>query len=126
MRAPPPPRSRRSGSPKGRRPTRTSVFLDAIAAALGIVLEELLRGSPVEFDPGVRHRAREVLRARDGLGDAYRLVGVTPEAPREVVEAAYRARAKTLHPDAGGDPERFKRLAAAMDRIRVARGWRAG
>ncbi len=56
--------------------------------------------------------------------DPHALLHVSPRAPREVVEAAYRTLAKLYHPDTGGDPERMKALTAAMDRIRTLRGWR--
>lgn len=45
----------------------------------------------------------------------YRVLFVQPEAPAEVIKAAYRALMSTLrtHPDLGGDPERAARLNAA-------------
>jgi hypothetical protein len=45
----------------------------------------------------------------------YRVLYVQPEAPTEVIKAAYRALMSTLraHPDLGGDPERAARLNAA-------------
>ena len=41
------------------------------------------------------------------------LLGVRPDASREEVMAAFRSKAKAAHPDAGGDPETFKRLLKA-------------
>lgn len=53
-----------------------------------------------------RSRARQVL-------------GVSPEADQSEIRAAYRTRAKEVHPDAdGGDEETFKRVSAAYDRLR--------
>jgi hypothetical protein len=50
-------------------------------------------------------------------GDLYEELGVEPDATREELAAAYRARAKQLHPDARPDEreaaERFTRLGAA-------------
>ena len=43
---------------------------------------------------------------------------MAPGAPLDVAEAAYRALAKKAHPDAGGDPERFRRLTEAIEWIR--------
>lgn len=45
----------------------------------------------------------------------YRVLFVQPEAPAEVIKAAYRALLSTLraHPDLGGDPEVAARLIAA-------------
>lgn len=41
------------------------------------------------------------------------ILGVSPEADEKAVAKAYRARAKKLHPDQGGDPEEFKRVTGA-------------
>jgi len=47
----------------------------------------------------------------------YRLLHVQPEAPPEVIKAAWRALMSTLraHPDLGGDPELAARLNAAYE-----------
>lgn len=47
----------------------------------------------------------------------YRMLYVQPEAPAEVIKAAYRALMSTLraHPDLGGDPEMAARLTAAYN-----------
>lgn len=47
----------------------------------------------------------------------YRLLFVQPEAPPEVIKAAWRAMMSTLrgHPDLGGDPEMAARLNAAYE-----------
>ncbi|MFC6613965.1 J domain-containing protein [Halopenitus salinus] len=51
--------------------------------------------------------------------EAAETLGVDPEADQETVRAAYRERAKTLHPDAdGGDEAAFKELTRAYDRLR--------
>lgn len=44
---------------------------------------------------------------------ARRLLGVPPGASRQDVEQAFRALAKTQHPDRGGDADRFAALLAA-------------
>jgi len=49
----------------------------------------------------------------------YVILGLHPEAPTEVVEAAYRALAKKNHPDLGGDEEKFKRISKAYQEIRI-------
>ncbi len=49
--------------------------------------------------------------------DAYETLFVLPSAPREVVEAAYRALAKTYHPDRGGNGARMRRLNVARAAI---------
>ena len=43
-------------------------------------------------------------------------------APIEVAEAAFRALAKTAHPDAGGDRTRWDRIQAAIEQIRKEHG----
>lgn len=49
----------------------------------------------------------------------HEVLGVHPEAPVEVAEAAYRALAKKHHPDRGGDPEQMSSLNDAISRIRA-------
>ena len=54
---------------------------------------------------------------REPLGDLYEKLGVAPDASRDEIAAAYRARAKELHPDARpGDStaaDRFARVGTA-------------
>src|SRR5688572_6591812 len=47
--------------------------------------------------------------------DPYDVLGVPRTASIAEIRAAYRAAAKTAHPDAGGTPEGFARLNAAHD-----------
>lgn len=60
------------------------------------------------------------MRVREWTGgDYYRDLGVTPTATREEITAAYRARARVLHPDTGpADP------AAEAQFVRVATAYR--
>lgn len=52
-------------------------------------------------------------------GDPYKVLGVTPDAPLEDIEAMYRSKARRLHPDAANeDGTAMAALNAAMDRIR--------
>ena len=59
----------------------------------------------------------EAVAIRPPLGDLYEELGVARGATRDEISAAYRARAKELHPDARPDDgtaaERFTRLGAA-------------
>lgn len=48
----------------------------------------------------------------------YEVLGLMPDAPIEVAEASFRARAKAAHPDAGGSAEQMKELTEAIDEIR--------
>jgi hypothetical protein len=45
----------------------------------------------------------------------WRILGVAPNATREAIEAAYRAKAKAAHPDAGGSTAAMAELNAARD-----------
>ena len=45
----------------------------------------------------------------------YDILGVNSNATKKQINAAYRERAKTAHPDHGGDPERFEELTKARD-----------
>ncbi|MFC7077889.1 J domain-containing protein [Haloarcula halophila] len=47
----------------------------------------------------------------------HEVLDVSPEAPESVVEAAYRAKIKEVHPDNGGDREEFQRVKRAKERL---------
>jgi hypothetical protein len=49
--------------------------------------------------------------------DPYTCLHVTPDAPSEVIEAAYRTLAKIHHPDVGGSDSAMKRLNWAREMI---------
>ena len=68
----------------------------------------------------------------ESLGDAYGVLGVSPQASAAEIKAAYRALVKRHHPDAGGDDERILALNAAWEQLRdpqarsrydAQRGW---
>ena len=52
--------------------------------------------------------------------DPWQALGVRPGASAEEVARAFRRSAARHHPDAGGDPERFRVLLAARDRLVAA------
>lgn len=56
---------------------------------------------------------------QDGMSktEAYRTLGVDPEADEGRVKAAYRQRVKEVHPDSGGDEEEFKRVTQAYETL---------
>lgn len=47
--------------------------------------------------------------------DPFAVLGLPPTASPEEVKAAYRAAARRLHPDVGGDEESFRALTRAAD-----------
>ena len=51
----------------------------------------------------------------------YQTLGVGPEASDEEVEKAFRQRVMACHPDRGGDEDEFRRVLAAIKKIRVER-----
>ena len=55
----------------------------------------------------------------------YSVLGLTTEAPDEMVRFAYLYWAKRYHPDHGGDGRLMARVNDAMERIALDRGWRA-
>jgi len=74
-------------------------------------------------------RKREGARAGDAPGDwrndgpspaeAYRRLGLDPDADDDAVRRAYRERVKSVHPDReGGDEEEFKRVTEAYEVLR--------
>lgn len=52
--------------------------------------------------------------------DAARLLGLAVGASRDEVKAAFRAKARSAHPDAGGDKDAFIRLTRARDILLLA------
>jgi len=63
---------------------------------------------------------RVALPPGEARADPYRVLGLTPDAPLSVAEAAYRALAKAAHADAGGSNERMLALNSAIELIRKA------
>lgn len=69
---------------------------------------------------GMTGKALDGLSALPPPENWWDVLGVSRTAPMEVREAAYRALAKTAHPDAGGTPAGWVRLSAAIERARTA------
>ena len=61
-------------------------------------------------------RSHDVVTALEG--DPYAVLGVTPQATKAEIQAAYRALVKCHHPDVGGDKERIVALNAAWKVLR--------
>ncbi|SIQ99197.1 DnaJ domain-containing protein [Rhizobium sp. RU35A] len=47
--------------------------------------------------------------------DPYKMLGVPRDADGQAIKSAYRHRAKTAHPDSGGDVETFSKLKASYE-----------
>ncbi len=56
-----------------------------------------------------------VLLLGAGIGEWWDILAVMPDADQATIINAYRALAKTHHPDAGGDPDDFRRLRDAYE-----------
>lgn len=65
--------------------------------------------------PGERGRVHRERRADSRAERARAVLGVSADADAETVREAYRARVKEVHPDRGGDPERFKQVQWAYE-----------
>ena len=58
--------------------------------------------------------------------DPYEVLGISPNAPDEVVKAAHKALAKKFHTDATGkfgEDKDMKKVNAAFEKIKEIRGW---
>lgn len=51
------------------------------------------------------------------MSDPWETLGVSPDADEDTVKKAYRKLAMKHHPDKGGDPEKFKEIQGAYDKI---------
>lgn len=83
-----------------------------------------IRGDETEHDSGVLRESHH-MRHRCGFTSAsptdgpqpHRVLYVAPDAPEEVVRAAYRALAQVYHPDHGGSEEAIRELNEAYEAL---------
>jgi hypothetical protein len=70
---------------------------------------------------GGRRGGRRQERSRSSpsisRAEAYRRLGVDPEADESAVKRAYREKVKEVHPDRGGDEETFKKVTEAYETL---------
>lgn len=83
---------------------RGLVMAGAITTGVGIFLSLVARRVPLPFGPMTADEARRVL-------------GVDIDASEAEIQAAYRARMRTAHPDQGGDAAEAARLNTARDKL---------
>jgi hypothetical protein len=84
------------------------------------LLEELRLGPVREYDSRadyMREVHGQTLPDESVARDAYETLFLMPEAPRAVMEAAYRALAKTYHPDRSGDARQMMAINRARATI---------
>lgn len=79
-------------------------------------------GGPGGFGAGARDGRRRVNVRPPATGpsraEAYRTLGLDPDADEEDVRRAYRERVKEVHPDRpAGDEDEFKRVTQAYERL---------
>jgi DnaJ-domain-containing protein 1 len=74
---------------------------------------EALRLNDVRGIADVVREAYLALPAPVRARDPFEVLGVRPDAPRAVIEAAYKELAKAAHPDHGGSTEAMSELNAA-------------
>ena len=70
---------------------------------------ETMREAYLQLPPAARER------------DPWETLGIRPDAPLAVAEAAWKAMIGENHPDRGGDPEKAREINAAIEKIRVGR-----
>lgn len=87
---------------------REQWFTDAAAAIAELKATD-------EFYKRVHEQAKRQATPRGAK--SYHVLGIQPGATRAEIKAAFRQKAKTSHPDHGGDPEEFKRLMAAYRQL---------
>jgi DnaJ-class molecular chaperone len=49
--------------------------------------------------------------------DPWAVLHLRPNAPQAIVKAAYRELVKMHHPDHGGDPDLFRKIQAAYEKL---------
>lgn len=78
---------------------------------------EAMRMNDVRGITDILREAYLMLPPPATVRDPFEVLGVRPDAPREVIEASYKALAKSAHPDAGGSVEAMAELNAAREAV---------
>lgn len=81
---------------------------------------EALRLNELRGIAPLMQKAYMALPAPEAEVDPYELLGISPNAPANVIDAAYRALAKDAHPDHGGSAAKMAELNKAYERAKKA------
>lgn len=90
-------------------------------------IHHIIEARRTEMRHGGLHIVRQTFRgftalpAPDGRKAWHEILGVAPDASREQIDAAYRAKAPAAHPDRGGSADAMSALNRARDEGRAAR-----
>lgn len=85
-----------------------------------------LRGEHVD-DSSYQNHARQQSTSSPPSRDndlCYKMLGVSPSAPWDEIEKAYRRKAKLHHPDHGGDEDTMRALNDAYAQLKAIKGRR--
>jgi hypothetical protein len=78
-----------------------------------------LQISIVQYEKGKQSGAAYPVSGGARLAKSpHAILFVAPDAPQEVIKAAYRALASKYHPDHGGDPEAFRKIDEAYKELK--------
>jgi hypothetical protein len=83
------------------------------------------KNTPTENDDPYENWSKPPPTPPSEESDAYEVLGISPNAPDEVVKAAHKALAKKFHTDATGKSEDkdIKKVNAAFEKIKEMREW---
>ena len=70
-----------------------------------------------EASDGLARPGSEQSSTPNNIQEAFRILGLTPDAPLSEVRRAYRDTVRERHPDKGGSAEEFYELQDAKDRL---------
>lgn len=85
------------------------------------LVAESLRKNELRGMGDVMREAYLQLPAPATVRDPYEILGVRPDAGAEIIDAAYKARAKVVHTDVGGTHEEMVEVNEAYERIKKER-----
>jgi DnaJ-class molecular chaperone len=101
----------------------SAVLNSPIGESLNDKLRQFLGLPPQEPSPKIKEEARGVTEKIREMRDApYRVLGVDPDAPDELIDKIYRTKAKYYHPDVTGSDQVMVKLNQAYQEIKRMRG----